>query len=147
MRGFIGLWLGQLYKLLVIWPAWLLTPEGLKALRSPRNLWRIAMGLVFALALVALAQTLPADMALIGAGDLMAYVDVAALAWLAGAGVLVRYALKQARRLWAKGFAVRKAQVAVRRERRTALRHRRPKRPPPPANDDSVPGVRWTVAA
>jgi hypothetical protein len=143
MRAIVDLWLGQLWKLTVLWPVWLLTPEGLRAVFAPRMLWRIALMLAFAVALNAMLQAgLPPDMALIGSGDAVAYLDVVAIAWAVGAaGVLKTAAAWVVRRLKPK------VQVAARRARRTGMRRRGPKRPSPPANDDGLPGGRWAVAA
>jgi hypothetical protein len=131
----------QLYRLCVLMPAWLLTPDGRKVLFSRSTLWRIGVTLAFALAVMALAQTLPADMPLIGAGDIIAYLDVAAIVWVTGAAGWIRTGLKLVRQSLG-GI------VAARRERRTAVRRRRRRRlAPPPANDDGFSGGRWTVAA
>ncbi len=135
MREIIELWLGQLYRLTVVMPAWLLTPDGHKSLFSKAMLWRILLAVAFAVAMVALAQTLPADLALIAAGDLVSYVEVAAIVWMATATGLARGALRRV------GRGLRgKLLIAARRRRR-------PRRPPPPANDDGPSGGRWTVAA
>jgi hypothetical protein len=145
MRGIVELWLSQLYKLTVLWPAWLLTPEGRETLFSRKTLWRLALAVVFALALGALMYgALPADLALIGAGDIVSYIDIIAIAWLAGAAKILRDGAKLA------GEALRRVPgmvIAARREGRAAMRRRRPRRPPPPADDDGWPGERWTVAA
>jgi hypothetical protein len=138
----IQLWLGQLYELSVLKPAWLLTPEGNKTLFSKATLWRILLLVAFAVAMAALAQTLPADLALIAAGDLVSYVEVAAIVWIATAGGRVRGALRSIGR----GLRLR-GLIAARRERRTAMRRRRQRRPAPPANDDGPSGERWTIAA
>jgi hypothetical protein len=144
MRGIVELWLSQLFKLIVLWPAWLLTPEGCRALLSSKTLWRVALALVFVLAIALLVQAYPPSVAFVGAGDAVAYLDVIALAWLAGAARLVREGIKLARRGLRRLPA---ALFAARRERRAAMRRRRQKRPAPPANDDGHPGERWTVAA
>jgi hypothetical protein len=138
--GGIELWRAQLYRLLVLWPAWLLTPAGRKVLFSRSTLWRIALAAAFFVAIMALAQSVPADMAFIGAGDVVAYLEVAAIVWVTGAMGWVRAGVKLVRRS-AGGL------VAARRERRAAMRRRRQRRPPPPANDDGLPDGRWTVAA
>jgi hypothetical protein len=140
--GIIQLWLGQLYALTVLKPAWLLTPEGRKTLFSKATLWRILLAIAFAVALIAVAQTLPADIALIAAGDLVSYFEMAAIVWIAAAGGRVRTAF----RALGRGARLR-GLIAARRERRTAMRRRRQRRPPPPANDDGRSGERWTVAA
>jgi hypothetical protein len=142
MRGMIELWLSQLHKLTVLWPAWLLTPEGLKTLFSRKVLWRLALTLVFTLALVALLQSLPADLALIGAGDVLTYLDIVAIAWLAGAAKVVRAGIELARRGLGRG-GLRRASI-VRAPR--AARSRRPRRPTlSPANDED--GAGWALAA
>jgi hypothetical protein len=139
--GIFELWRMQLYRLCVLMPAWLLTPDGRNALFSRSTLWRIALTLALALAVMALAQTLPADLALIGAGDVIAYLDVAAIVWVTGAAGWVRTGVKLARQSLG-------GLVAARRERRAAVRRRRQRRlAPPSANDDGLPGERWTVAA
>jgi hypothetical protein len=144
MRAIVELWLSQLYKLTVLWPAWLLTPQGRRAVFKPRTIWRIALALVFVGALAAMLQAaaLPPDFALIGAGDVMAYVDVAVIAWVAGASAVVKVLIA-----WSRRRGRGPVQVAARRERRTAMRRRGPRRSRPPANDDGFPGGRWTVAA
>ncbi|HLZ75101.1 hypothetical protein [Phenylobacterium sp.] len=144
MRGIVELWLSQLYKLTVLWPAWLLTPEGLKALVSSRTLWRVALTLAFVLAVAAFIQAYPPGVAFIGAGDVVAYLDIIAIAWVAGAAKIVRAGVELARQALKRRPA---ALVAARRESRAAMRRRRQRRPPPPANDDARPGGRWTVAA
>jgi hypothetical protein len=142
MRGMIELWLSQLHKLTVLWPAWLLTPEGLKTLFSRKVLWRLALTLVFTLALVALLQSLPADLALIGAGDVLTYLDIVAIAWLAGAAKVVRAGMELARRGLRRGGLRRPSIVRAPR----AARSRRPRRlTPPPANDED--GAGWALAA
>jgi hypothetical protein len=138
--GEIEVWRTQLYRFLVLMPAWLLTPAGRKVLFSRSMLWRIALTAAFFVAVMALAQTLPADIAFIGAGDVIAYLDVAAIVWVTGAMGWVRTGVKLAQRALGR-------HVAARRERRTAMRRRRQRRPRPPANDDGFPGGRWTVAA
>ena len=82
MRGIVGLWLSQLYKLTVLWPAWLLTPQGLKTVFSSRTLWRVALTLAFVLAIAAFMQVYPPSAAFIGAGDAVAYLDIIAIAWV-----------------------------------------------------------------
>ena len=144
MRGIVELWLSQLHKLTVLWPAWLMTPEGRRTLLTSRVLWRLALLVVFTFALVALVQVFPPDLALIGAGDILTYIDIVAIAWLAGATRIVRDAVRLANRALRR---IPGALVAARREGRAAVRRRRQKRPPPPANDDGHPGRRWTVAA
>jgi hypothetical protein len=144
MGGIFGLWLGQLYRLTVLWPAWLLTPAGRKALFSRSTLWRVLLAAAFFVALIAFAQTLPADLALIAAGDVLSYFEIAALAWVASAAGVLRAG---PRAVGQALLAAARRLVAARRERRTAMRRRRPKRTPPPANDDDLPGGRWTVAA
>ena len=145
MRGIVELWLSQLYKLTVLWPAWLLTPQGLGTVFAPRMLWRIALLLMFAAAVSAMLQAgLPPDMALIGSGDVMAYVDVVVIAWAAGASSIAKLGMAWlTRRVRRKPVPL----VAARRGGRAAMRRRRLRRPPPPANDDGCPGGRWTVAA
>ena len=145
MRGIVDLWLGQLYKLAVLWPAWLMTPEGRKTLFSRSILLRVALALVFAAALASfMYAALPADLALIGAGDVVAYLDVAAIAWAVGLGSVLKAAWGWLKRR----LGVRPpAQIAARPKGRTAVRRRRPRRLSPPANDDDVPGRRWTDAA
>lgn len=142
MRAIVELWLSQLYRLTVLWPAWLLTPDGLRKAFAPRMLWRIVLMLACVAAVNAMIQAgVPPDMALIGSGDLVAYLDVVVIVWAVGAaGVLKAAAAWVVRRLKPK------AQVAVRRGGRSATRRRGPKRRSPPANDDA-PGGRWTLAA
>jgi hypothetical protein len=141
MGGIAELWLGQLYKLTVLWPAWLLTPEGREALFSRKTLWRLALTVVFALALVALLQALPADLALIGAGDVLTYIDIVAIAWIAGAAGIVRDGLSLAGRSLRRLGTRRTAVVRAPR----AGRGRRPRRPTLPANDED--GAGWALAA
>lgn len=143
MRGIVELWLSQLYKLTVLWPAWLLTPEGLKKLFAGRVLWRLALMVVFILAVVALVQVFPPDIALIGAGDILSYIDIVAIALVVGAARIVRDGVRLVARLLKRAP---EPLVAARREGRAAMRRRR-RRPAPPANDDGLPGGRWTVAA
>jgi len=142
MRGIVERWLSQLWKLTVLWPAWLLTPDGRRVLFSRATLWRLGMALVFAAAVVAMAQTLPTDLALIGAADVTAYVEAAVVVWAAGASGMLRAGLRFVRRAMTS-----RVEVVARRERRATMRRRRPRRVQPPANDDGVPGGRWTVAA
>ncbi|THD70357.1 hypothetical protein [Phenylobacterium sp.] len=142
--GGIELWRTQLYRLCVLWPAWLLTPQGLKVLFSRSTLWRIALAAAFFVAMIALAQTLPADIALIAAGDVVGYFEIAALAWVASAAGVIRTGPAAVGRAL---LAAARRLVAARRERRTAMRRRRQRRPRPPASDDGFPGGRWTVAA
>ncbi|MBS0362909.1 MAG: hypothetical protein JSR98_16145 [Proteobacteria bacterium] len=143
MRGIVELWLSQLYRLTVLWPAWLLTPDGRKLLFSRSILWRAALMLVFALAVIGfMYAALPADLAMIGAGDLVAYFDVAVIAWVAGVGGALKAAVS-----WAGRRLRPRVQVAARPRGRTAMRRRGPRRSRPPANDDGFPGERWTVAA
>jgi hypothetical protein len=144
MRGIVELWLSQLFKLTVLWPAWVLTPQGFKTLFNSRTLWRVALTLAFVLAIAALIQAYPPSVAFIGAGDLVAYLDIIAIAWVAGAARIVREGVKLARRALKRTPV---ALVAARPQGRAAMRRRRQKRPPPPANDDGRPGERWTVAA
>jgi hypothetical protein len=141
MRGIIGLWLGQLFQLIVIWPAWLLTPEGRKTLFSRKTLWRMVLAVVFVLALYAISLSLPADLAFIAAGDVLIYIDIVAIAWIAGAARIVRDGLKLARHVLRRAG---RRSLIVRRAARAA-QHRRPRRAPPPANDDDHPG--WALAA
>jgi hypothetical protein len=114
--------------------------RGRKVLFSRSTLWRIALAAAFFVALMALAQSLPADIAFVGAGDAIAYLDVVAIVWVTGAMGWIRTGVKLVRRSLG-------GVVAARRERRTAMRRRRRRRPPPPANDDGLPGRRWTAAA
>ena len=145
MRGIAEFWLSQLHKLLVLWPAWLLTPEGLRTAHAPRMLWKIALMVALAVAISSLLQAgLPPDLAVIGSGDLVAYLDVVAIAWAVGAVGALNSAARWAIRRRRPGH---QAQVAARRGRRTAVRRRGRKRLSPPANDDGFPGHRWTDAA
>ncbi len=138
MRGIVGLWLSQLYKLTVLWPAWLLTPQGLKTVFSSRTLWRVALTLAFVLAIAAFMQVYPPSAAFIGAGDAVAYLDIIAIAWVAGAAREgVKLAGRALRRVGLRRTAVSRAPRAAQR--------RRPRRPAPPANDDG--GAGWALAA
>ncbi|MGZ3378444.1 MAG: hypothetical protein ACXU8S_17755, partial [Phenylobacterium sp.] len=118
MRGIVELWLSQLYKLTVLWPAWLLTPQGLKSVFSSRTLWRVALTLAFVLAIAALIQAYPPGVAFIGAGDVVAYLDIIAIAWVAGAAKILREGAGLVRRALRRRPA---AMVAARRERRAAM--------------------------
>lgn len=143
MRGIVELWLGQLFKLAVVWPAWLLTPEACEMLFSRRTLWRLALAVVFALAVVALLQTLPADLALIGAGDVLTYLDVVAIVWIAGAAGVVHDGLKLTR----SGLRrLVEAAMAPRRSRRAARRPRRARRKPPSVSDGGGWAGGWSFA-
>ena len=143
MREIPQLWMDQLWKLTVVWPAWLLTPDGRTTLFSRASFWKLMLGVVTLVAIIALAQTLPADLAVLAAGDVASYFEIAAIVWLTGAVVFLRAAMKATARSGLKGL-VRFGRVAVRRR---AMRRRRPRRLPPPANDDDPAGVVCALAA
>jgi len=88
----------QLWRLTVVGPAWLLTPEGRRTLFSAKTLRRVLMSLAFTLILVGVAQTLPFDIALIFAGDVLTYAEVAAIVWIATANGVLTASLKAATR-------------------------------------------------
>jgi len=136
----------QLWRLTVLSPAWLLTPDGRKTLFSAKTLRRVLMSLAFTLVLVGVAQTLPFDLALIFAGDVLTYAEVAAIAWIATANGVLTAGLKTAGR--AVGSTLRRFARAGSRGRRAAGRSRRQRRlAPPPANDDRPAGLDWALAA
>jgi hypothetical protein len=138
----IELWLSQLHKLTVLWPAWLLTPEGRRAVLNRRVIWRITLTVIFVLALATLLHAFSADIAIAGAADVATYLDIVAIAWLAGAARVVRAGIELARRGLRRGGLRRPSIVHAPR----AARSRRPRRPaPPPANDED--GTGWALAA
>ena len=141
MREFLRIAAEQLWRLTVITPAWLLTPDGRKALFSAATARRLLVAVGFALALVALLQTFPADVALILAGDVMTYAEVAAIVWIAGAHGILTQGLAACRRVGRP--ALRRLRIGGRRPR--AIRRRL--RPPPVADDDGPAAPGWLLAA
>lgn len=146
MREILKIAMEQLWRLAVLGPAWLLTPQGRKTLFSAKTLRRVLLSVAFTLILVGVAQTLPFDLALIFAGDVLTYAEVAAIAWIASANGVLTAALKAA------VHAVRPALQSFTRAgpggRRAAARRRRPRRlTPPPGNDDRPAELGWALAA
>lgn len=131
MSEIVQLWLSQLWKLLVIWPAWLLTPEGRRAILTRKMLSRLGTAAAVVVTLMLLAKGLPVDPAFVLTGDLIAYLDVIAIALMSGAvGFLARVAR-------AAGRAVRSLIHTSARQGRPAAR-RRARRIRSPANDDDA---------
>lgn len=147
MKEILQIAMEQLWRLTVLSPAWLLTPDGRKTLFSAKTLRRVLMSLAFTLILVGVAQTLPFDLALIFAGDVLTYAEVAAIVWIATANGVLTASLRAASR--AAGSTLRRFARAGSRGRRPAGRgRRRPRRlAPPPANDDRPAGLDWALAA
>ena len=145
MKEVLQIAMEQLWRLTVVGPAWLLTPEGRRTLFSAKTLRRVLMSLAFTLILVGVAQTLPFDIALIFAGDVLTYAEVAAIVWIATANGVLTASLKAATR--AVGSMLRRFARAGSRGRRAAGRGRRPRRLAPPANDDRPAELDWAFAA
>lgn len=147
MRELIAVAMQQLWKLTVLGPAWLLTPQGQKTLFSRQTLRRVVMSVAFAMILAGVAQTLPFDLALIFAGDILAYAEIAAIAWIATASGVLTQAMKAAAHAGLQ--ALRRLRPAgARQPRKVAARRRRPRRTAArPPNDDSPRTVGWLRVA
>ena len=147
MREILQIAMEQLWKLTVLGPAWLLTPEGRKALLNRNMLRRVLMSVAFTLILVGLAQTLPFDLALIFAGDVLTYAEVAAIVWIASANGVLTQALRLATHAGLKVLRRLRPTVAGRAQQ-AAGRQRRPRRTAaPPADDEGAAAFGWALAA
>jgi hypothetical protein len=129
----------QLWTLTVELPARMLTREGLRAAFSWRTARRLLMALVTILAMYALAQTLSADLAFLMAGDLAAYFDIMAVAWVLGATGRLHDLLRGMRKL-PGGLLRRRATRPRVGPSAAAPREHGPRPVHPPASNDNEDG-------
>jgi hypothetical protein len=132
MREFLEIAAQQLWRLTVVWPAWLLTPEGTRHLLSRRGLRRLALFALMVGLTFAVSQVMPWGVSLIYAGDLVTYLDLTAVAWLLSASGQIRHVVRAARgRPRLRRSPIRRARAGHRTSRTAAGR-----RASPPANED-----------
>jgi hypothetical protein len=126
----------------VVWPAWLLTPEGMRHLLSRRSLRRLALFALLVALTFAVSQVMPWGVSLIYAGDLVTYLDLTAVAWLLSASGQIRHAVRAVRGTRSlRPSHIRRAQAGPRTSRTAARR-----RTPPSANDYDDSAA-WRLAA
>jgi predicted membrane chloride channel (bestrophin family) len=109
----------------------------------PTKLWailyRVLQLLALALLVAAFAQALPFDlMALVVAGDMLTYMEIAAAVWLAAQVTRIKWAAAYARFVLAR--TVRRVLIRARRAVRR-IAHLRP-----PSNDDDRPAPGFAYA-